>query len=213
SLARIVEDRGSRIEDRSGGQVPDLPPQPGDHRSSIIPPPSSSKVRWIWGAGLAVASLGLGCIIGTRFVQAAQTEYAWNAFYRLVPDDASGSAHPSALEARVRWLTVACDNGSTDPDHYLRLGLANLEMFLQKRKQAASPAGLLQARKILQQGRFADAGDARAWLQSRYGDDLLLLEKAHAALNRSLTCCPLLGDAYLHSAKLSFLDNPVRPAP
>jgi O-antigen ligase/tetratricopeptide (TPR) repeat protein len=213
SLARIVEDRGSRIEDRSREPVSDLPPQPGDHRSSILHPPSSSKARWLWGTGMALASLGLGCIIGTRFVQAARTEYAWNAFYRLVPDEASGSANPSALEERVRWLTVACDHGSPDPEHYLRLGLANLEMFLHKRKQAASPAGLLQTRKILQQGRFADAGDARAWLQSRYGDDLLLLEKAHAALNRSLTCCPLLGDAYLHSVKLSFLDNPVRPEP
>src|SRR5262249_22323067 len=107
----------------------------------------------------------------------------------------------------------ACDCGSTDPDHYLRLGLANLERFLQRRKQAAGSAGLLQTRKILQQGKLAGDRDARVWLQSRYGEDLALLEEAREALNQSLQRCPLMGEAYLHLAKLCFLDNPVQPAP
>jgi tetratricopeptide (TPR) repeat protein len=201
SLARAsrLDDRRSRIEEPWRANT-----------GSILNPRSSSTLRWIWGGALALASIALISFIGQRFVQAAQTEYAWNGYYRL-PSGTSASS--SAVEERIQWLTAACEHGSADPDHYLRLGLANLEMFLQKRKQAASPSGLLQTRKILQQGRFADAMDARLWLQNRYGDDLLLLERAHAALDRCLACCPLAGEAYLHLAKLCFLDNPAEPEP
>ena len=200
SLARMrIEARALKIEDRTTTM---------EDQSS----PSFTR-RWIWGTGMALASLGLGLITGTRFVQAAQTEYAWNSYYCLLPKDAKDSANGSSLQERVRWLTVACDHGSTDPDHYLRLGLANLETFLRERKQAARPPGLLQTRKILRQGRFSNIDDAHAWLQNRYGNDLLLLENAHGAFNRSLDSCPLVGEAYLHLAKLSFLDHPLQPEP
>jgi tetratricopeptide (TPR) repeat protein len=205
SLARMrIEDRRSKIEDRT---------MKSEDRSSFLDLQSSWTRRWIWGTGLAAVSLGLGMITGTRFFRAAQTEYAWNAYYGLLTKDAKDPAKGSSPQERARWLTLACDHGSTDPDHHLRLGLANLEMFLQNRKQAGKSAGLLQTRKILQQGRFSNVDDAGAWLQRRYGDDLLLLEQAHAGLNRSLSCCPLLGEAYLHLAKLSFLDDLVRPEP
>jgi O-antigen ligase len=171
-----------------------------------------TALRPIWAGALVLASIAFVLVVGTRFVQAAQTEYAWNAYYRLGPEE-GGGANPATLDARVRWLTRACECGSADPDHYLQLGLANLELFLQRRKQAASPAGLLQTRKLLQQGRFAGDREARAWLQNRYGDDFALLQEAQAALDKSLDSCPLLGEAYLHLAKLCFLDNPVRPAP
>jgi O-antigen ligase/tetratricopeptide (TPR) repeat protein len=211
SLARSsrIEDRRSSIDKPGKANAESI----RNSRSSNLEPRSSPALRWIWGVTLAPASVVLIGMIGERFVQAAQTEYAWNAYYRLARDDAEGSTSSSTVEERIRWLTAACDHGSTDPDHYLRLGLANLEIFLQKRKQAANPAGLLQTRKILQQGRFADADNAGAWLRNRYGDDLVLLERAHAALDGSLACCPLLGETYLHLAKLCFLDDPVGPQP
>src|SRR4029077_9818398 len=169
--------------------------------SSSPPSRRLGPLRPVWGGVVTPAIIAPIWIIGSRFVQAAQTEYAWNAYYRLVKEDGGDGANPATLEARVRWLTMACDCGSVDPDHYLRLGLANLELFLQKRKQAASPAGLLQTRKLLQQGRFAGDREARAWLQNRYGDDFALLQKAQAALSKSLESCPLVGEVYLHLAK------------
>jgi len=185
--------------------------------SSSHPPRSPSPlplfVRGVCGSALALASITLAFVVGTRFVQAAQTEYAWNAYYTLVREDEESGAKPATLEARVQWLKKACDCGSTDPDHYLRLALASLECFFQRRKQAAESTGLLQTRKLLQQGKLAGGREARVWLQNRYGDNLALLDESREALNQSLQRCPLMGEAYLHLAKLCFLENPVRPAP
>jgi tetratricopeptide (TPR) repeat protein len=119
------------------------------------------------------------------------------------------------LQERAAWLSEVCTHCSADPDHYYRLGLANLELFLQHQKKAVRPAGLRETRKTLQSNHRENPEASRAWLQSRYGDDLALLEKAHAALVRSLDCCPLFGSSYLHLAKISFLDesHPLDPQP
>ena len=53
-------------------------------------------VRWITafrpigGSALTLASIGLIWIIGTHFVQAAKTEYARDAYYRLVGEEGGG---------------------------------------------------------------------------------------------------------------------------
>src|SRR5262249_17560729 len=71
----------------------------------------------------------------------------------------------------------------------------------------------LETRKTLRGTHFENPAASRAWLAARYGRDLLLLEKAHGSLTRSLDCCPLLGSAYLYLAKVSFLDLSTPPDP
>ncbi len=203
------EDRGLRIEDQ---RSPTIEASPSNSRplSPILHPRSSILLvlRVLFGGGLVAASLALAWVVGSRFLEAVPTEYAWNTYYHLLPaaNDDPPSKNFESLEERVRWLSEACEHGSTDPEHYYRLGLAHLELFYQHQKKADKPAGLSEARRTLQQRHFENPAAARAWLEARYGSDLPILEKAHAALATSLNCCPLLGTSYLHLAKLSFLD-------
>jgi O-antigen ligase/tetratricopeptide (TPR) repeat protein len=158
--------------------------------------------------GLGLASIGLGMTIAERFVQAVPAEYAWNNFYRLLPSDWNENRQKKtgSLDERLSWLTEACKRDSVEPEHYYRLGLANLEKFLQHQKACANPAGLLETQRIFRESNFETSSEAQAWLQDRYGDDLALLENARAALAKSLDCCPLMASSYLHLAKLDFLD-------
>lgn len=171
--------------------------------------------RLIFGGSLVMGGAALVWMLSVHFVQAVPPEYAWNAYYRLLPGgEADGQTERfNDLEERAARLAEICKHGSADPDHFYRLGLANLELFLQHQKASPKPAGLLETRRIFQQARFENPAAARAWLQTRYGDDLALLEKAHTALARSLECCPLFGSSYLHLAKLSFLDSSNQPDP
>jgi len=202
-----IEDRESRIEDQRSPMIDASNSRP---LSPILHPRSSILLvfRVLFGGGLVTASLALAWVVGSRFLEAVPTEYAWNAYYHLLPaaNDDPPSKNFESLEERVRWLSEACEHGSTDPEHYYRLGLAHLELFYQHQKKADKPAGLSEARRTLQQRHFENPAAARAWLEARYGSDLPILEKAHAALATSLNCCPLFGTSYLHLAKLSFLD-------
>ncbi len=165
--------------------------------------------RSIFGGGLITAGMVLALFIGERFAQAVPGEYAWNAYYRLLPAEMEDGQPENSnnLEERAAWLAKVCQHGSVDPEPYYRLGLAKLELFLQHQKASAKPAGLLETRRIIQETRFPNPAAARAWLQTRYGADLPLLESAQAALAESLDRCPLLGSSYLHLAKLYFLDQ------
>jgi len=216
------QERGSRMEDgrsrnkNRGSGVIETSPFIARPRSSILNPRSSILVvfRILLGAGLITASMTLACVIGGRFVQAVPTEYAWNEYYRLLPQgtDDRPSENFETLDERTQWLAEACRHESADPEHYYRLGLAQLELFYQHQKKAAKPAGLLETRRTLREtGNNPTA--TRTWLEGRFGNDLGLLEKAHAALTKSLYCCPLLGSAYLHLAKVSFLDLSTPPDP
>jgi tetratricopeptide (TPR) repeat protein len=153
-------------------------------------------------------------ILGRHFVNQARAESAWSAYFRLLPDAGEkGSAPDDAaiLQQRADLLEETCSYGSADPDHYYRLGLANLEIFLQKQSQAKGTFSLAEARTILQGKRFADRAEAQAWLKELYGADLALLDTSQASFRRSLQCCPLLGQAYVRLAELCFLDDLVPP--
>jgi O-antigen ligase/tetratricopeptide (TPR) repeat protein len=165
----------------------------------------SSILRW----GLGAASIGLVALIGQRFVQAVPTEYAWNNFYHFLPSDQKDNPTKleDNLEDRISWLTEACNHDSPDPEHYYRLGLAKLELFLQHQKASLKPVGLLETRRIFRETKFESPAAARDWLQARFGDDFELLESAHMSLIQSLICCPLFGSSYLQLAKLSFLES------
>jgi O-antigen ligase len=207
--ASRMEDGRSRNKNRES-RVIETSPFITRPRTSIL-----VVFRIFLGAGLITGSVALAWVVGGRFVQAVPTEYAWNEYYRLLPHgtDERPSENFKTLDERSQWLTEACQHESADPEHYYRLGLAQLELFYQHQKKAAKPAGLLETRRTLRGTHFENPGASRAWLEARYGKDLLLLEKAHAALTKSLDCCPLLGSSYLHLAKVSFLDLSTAPDP
>lgn len=210
SLAQKKEwEKGRRGEKENGFAAMSSSHPPRPRSLSRLP----FFIRGIYGSAVELASIALAFVVATRFFQAAQTEYAWNAYYALVRQDEASGGNSTTLDARVWWLKEVCHRGSSDPDHYFRLGLANLECFFERRKQAAGSTGLLQTRKLLQQTKFADDREARDWLQTRYGGDLALLYQARDALNQSLNSCPLMGEAYMHLAKVCFLDNPAPPTP
>jgi O-antigen ligase/tetratricopeptide (TPR) repeat protein len=165
---------------------------------------------WAWGCGLVVCWLSLSVVVGRHFGNGARAEYAWNAYFRLIPDAEQKGATPDnvpMVQQRADLLAETCRHGSADPDHYYRLGLANLELFLQKRSQAKDSFSLAEARTILQAKESQRPAEARAWLEELYGPDLALLRTSQANFRRSLECCPLNGQAYVRLAELCFLDD------
>ncbi|HEV3256201.1 MAG TPA: hypothetical protein VG013_04920, partial [Gemmataceae bacterium] len=141
---------------------------------------------------------------------------AWNAYYQLLPsagERTPRAARPPDPEQQTEWLARACRLGTGDPDHYYRLGLLDVQRFLERAGRGPAALSLDQVRQALWSGQFATSAAATHWLRQLYGDDLTLLEQARAHFRRSLQCCPLLGLAYVRLAELSFLDAPQMPAP
>jgi tetratricopeptide (TPR) repeat protein len=149
-------------------------------------------------------------VVGRHFGDAAQAEYAWNAYFHLIPDADQKGSTPDTIanvQQRADLLAETCRHGSADPDHYYRLGLVNLELFLQKQSEAKETFSLAEARTILQQKKLHRPAEAQAWLEELYGPDLALLRASQTSFRRSLECCPLNGQAYVRLAELSFLDD------
>ena len=163
-----------------------------------------------WGSGLVVVWIGLVGVVCFHFVNQTRSEFAWNAYFRLLPpadEKDSRSVDLGNLDQRAKLLAEACERGSADPDHHYRLGLVNLELFLESQRHRSSTFSLAEARAFLQAGKSTDPAKAQTWLHELYGDDLLWLRKAQASFRRSLQCCPLMGPAYVRLAELCFLDE------
>jgi O-antigen ligase/tetratricopeptide (TPR) repeat protein len=176
-------------------------------RGATRAPAGPRAARWAWGLVLigswAIASL----IVARHFVHQVYAQDAWNAYFELLPETGEEDSIPSDIantRERADFLAHACRWGNADSDHYYRLGLTNLELFLQQ--QRGSTFTLAEARTYLQAREFSDPAVARAWLEKLYGVDLELLETAQASFRRSLECCPLNGQAYVRLAQLCFLD-------
>jgi O-antigen ligase/tetratricopeptide (TPR) repeat protein len=173
-----------------------------------VPPPSASLAHWAWRLGLPAIWLLVSVLVADHFVSQWRIERAWNDYFDLLPEsnEKDPSTDISIIQKRVVALTEACQNGSADPDVHFRMGLSNLELFLQRQGRTGA-FSLDEARAYLQAESFRDPTTAQAWLKKAYGPDLDLLETARASFRRSLQCCPLNGQAYVRLAQLHFLDG------
>ena len=136
------------------------PSFPARQKRQSVPPSTPWWRKWAWGCGLAVAWLSLIVILGRHFLNQARAEFAWNAYFRLLPRDdekVPTPAHPDTLQQQADLLGETCHYGGADPDHYYRLGLVNLEIFLAKQRRARNTFSLAETRALLQEEKFTDA--------------------------------------------------------
>jgi tetratricopeptide (TPR) repeat protein len=112
----------------------------------------------------------------------------------------------SLLDSMLRHLECAAYWDRSQSRVQLRLASKYLARFelLQQRAENAMP--LFQVREAVLASDFASPAELRAWLQRAVGENVEWLYRAYDHARRAAALCPLEGEAYLHLAKLCFLD-------
>src|SRR5262249_19654022 len=162
---------------------------------------------------LSATWLSLAVVIGAHFARDARTELAWNSYYGLLPASDQEKCSPSEenLDEQRKKLAEVCSSGTTDPDHYYRLGLLELQIFTLRASRSPNCPNFAEARQILRTKHVNNPDGVAAWLTEVYGEERTLLELAQEHFRQALRCCPLTGSAYVRLAELAFLDGPAAP--
>lgn len=161
--------------------------------------------RIVW-AGATCALVLLGAAMVTDTWSAVRAEPFWFDYLRLAsrPTPADSAEKGARLGSMRAALAAVVER---QPDHaraHVRLAEAHLSLFAQPDDPAVLPMDARQVREVVREARF-DSGEAReAWLERAFGPRLEHLDAALAHAHRAVRFCPLLGEAYLHMAQLSF---------
>ena len=189
-----------------------------DKRSPLLTRPRlnpSNLGRWVWGCSLTGAWVFMAVVIAGHFMNLVRIEFAWNAYYRLLPSEEKVANTPPPNRVNEQWhcLTTACRLGTADPDHHYRLGLLNQERSLNQSRSAQDRLTLIELELSLKEQQITSPPVAAAWIDDTFGCDWKLLEQSRNHFREAVRCCPLLGLTYLRLAELSFLKNPANPDP
>lgn len=183
--------------------------------------------RHVWIPATVLAAVAALWAAGT-FIGPARASLHWDRY--LLASIANREAHAQrSAEVRECQLPLEqLDEGLTatmiaelervvrlDPQNchaHLQLAGKYLRQFDQKQSHAPNQMSVAQIRDAAMASGFTSSRELREWLQRAFGDNSELLYRAHYHARRALGLSPLLGEGYLHLAKLCFLEGKQKSA-
>jgi O-antigen ligase len=162
--------------------------------------PGLRPLAWQLGAALCL----LGAVLAVQVqLGAVRAEPYWDRYHRAVRAARADGVKPAVLD----YLAAIVQHDPDDARANLSLAEACLREFDHAQQQSDNPMPLVAVRDAAYASQFASLEETHAWLDRALGARKQWLERAAWHSRRATELCPLLGQAYVHLADLSFLHN------
>lgn len=126
------------------------------------------------------------------------------------PDFQATEPDPAAIAKFRNRVTALNQTTKLNPEHaraHLRLATCYRNAFEHLQRGSENPMTLAQLRDAVLASQFESVESMREWLQRAVGSNLKYLDAASLHAKQAVRLCPLQGQAYVHLAELSFLEN------
>ncbi|MDP6447820.1 MAG: O-antigen ligase family protein, partial [Pirellulaceae bacterium] len=161
----------------------------------------------------AVALFVGSCFVGGAMVKVgvgpALAAPHWNDYLRLALDDnvSASDSQAERLAEMHRSLSQALAHHPQSPRLNARMGLICLQRFEELQKSADNAMSLALIRDAAQASEFPSQESQNEWLSRAIGENRAFLDQGLVHSQRAVHECPLIGEAYVFLAELSFLET------
>jgi hypothetical protein len=111
------------------------------------------------------------------------------------------------IASKFAYLSAVVRDYPNSATAQIQLASALLNQFERQSAENGNAMSISQIREAAQSSQFASAQELRNWLNIAFGDNAVLLYRAHFHARRGLELCPLQAEAYMSLAELCFLEG------
>ena len=164
------------------------------------------RPAWHYGLILTAVVATSSWMVLNRFC-AAMAESHWDDYLAYALKDPGDNEKPLANRSVVDALKLVVYWTPNNARAHVRLADLMLHEFEHRQREStnAMPLGQISEAVLASRSHFTSREQLDTWLSRAIGEHRRLLDQALWHLQRGLSRCPLLGEAYIHLADLCFL--------